>query len=145
MIWAGDFNRHHPLWDRDEDTHLFSRPALRAAENLIGLLAEHNMEMALPKGIPTLEHMCSKRYSRPDNFFCTASFREHVVSCDIDPAHRPACTDHLPIATHISLPQSRCRRENVFSWVSPDVTLVGLFQLFVGRYTITVCFTKSPR
>ena len=39
----------------------------------------------------------------------------------------------------------RCRRENVFSWVSPDVTLVGLFQLFVGRYTITVCFTKSPR
>jgi len=26
----------------------------------------------------------------------------------------------------------RCRRENVFSWVSPDVTLVGLFQLFVG-------------
>ena len=25
-----------------------------------------------------------------------------------------------------------CRRENVFSWVSPDVTLVGLFQLFVG-------------
>ena len=26
----------------------------------------------------------------------------------------------------------RCQRENVFSWVSPDVTLVGLFQLFVG-------------
>ena len=20
MIWAGDFNRHHPMWDRDEDT-----------------------------------------------------------------------------------------------------------------------------
>ena len=25
MIWAGDFNRHHPLWDRDEDIHLFTR------------------------------------------------------------------------------------------------------------------------
>jgi exonuclease III len=24
MIWAGDFNRHHPMWDRDEDTHLFT-------------------------------------------------------------------------------------------------------------------------
>ena len=24
MIWAGDFNRHHPLWDRNEDTHLFT-------------------------------------------------------------------------------------------------------------------------
>jgi hypothetical protein len=21
MIWAGDFNRHHPLWDDDRDTH----------------------------------------------------------------------------------------------------------------------------
>jgi endonuclease/exonuclease/phosphatase family metal-dependent hydrolase len=20
MLWAGDFNRHHPLWDNDEDT-----------------------------------------------------------------------------------------------------------------------------
>jgi len=27
MIWAGDFNRHHPLWDRDEDTHLFTGEA----------------------------------------------------------------------------------------------------------------------
>ena len=28
MIWAGDFNRHHPLWDRDEDVHLFTRQAI---------------------------------------------------------------------------------------------------------------------
>ena len=26
-----------------------------------------------------------------------------------------------------------CRREIVFSWVSPDLMLVGLFQLFVGK------------
>ena len=24
MIWAGDFNRHHPLWDDDKDVHLFT-------------------------------------------------------------------------------------------------------------------------
>jgi hypothetical protein len=24
MIWAGDFNRHHPLWDDDRDVHLFT-------------------------------------------------------------------------------------------------------------------------
>jgi hypothetical protein len=24
MIWAGDFNGHHPMWDRDEDTRLFT-------------------------------------------------------------------------------------------------------------------------
>ena len=54
MIWAEDFNRHHPLWDRDEDTHLFTRQAQRVAEKLIDILAKYDMTMALPKGIPTL-------------------------------------------------------------------------------------------
>jgi hypothetical protein len=35
MIWAGDFKRHHPLWDRDEDIHLFTAQATKMAENLI--------------------------------------------------------------------------------------------------------------
>ena len=60
MIWAGDFNRHHPLWDRDEDIHLFTGQATRDAEGLIRLLADYNMQMALPKGVPTLQHMRSK-------------------------------------------------------------------------------------
>ena len=29
MIWAGDFNRHHPLWDDNSDNHLFTNQALR--------------------------------------------------------------------------------------------------------------------
>jgi hypothetical protein len=32
MVLAGDFNRHHPLWDNDEDTHLFTQQATRQAE-----------------------------------------------------------------------------------------------------------------
>jgi len=71
MVWAGDFNRHHPLWDDDEDDHLFTRQALRDAEGLIRMLADYEMEMILPKGVPTLQHMVTKRYSRPDNFFST--------------------------------------------------------------------------
>ena len=63
MLWAGDFNRHHPLWDDDEDIHLFTRQALRDAEGLIGLLADYEMQMVLPKGVPTLKHMVTKRYS----------------------------------------------------------------------------------
>ncbi len=60
MMWCGDFNRHHPLWDRDEDVHLFTSEALNAADNLIKLLADHGMEMTLQKGVPTLQHMRSK-------------------------------------------------------------------------------------
>lgn len=28
MLWCRDFNRHHPLWDREEDTHLFTADAI---------------------------------------------------------------------------------------------------------------------
>ena len=61
MIWAGDFNRHHPLWDDDKDTHLFTSTALRNAEGIISLIAEYDMVMPLPKGIPTLRHMRTKK------------------------------------------------------------------------------------
>ena len=105
MIWAGDFNRHHPLWDRDEDIHLFTRQATRDAEGLISLLADYEMEMVLPKGVPTLQHMRSKRYSRPDNVFSTPGLQEMVSSCEVDASLRPASTDHFPIVTKILLPQ----------------------------------------
>jgi exonuclease III len=107
MIWAGDFNRHHPLWDRDEDTHLFTTQTQRTAERLINLMAEHEMDMLLPKGIPTLEHMVTKRYSRPDNVFASPGVQEMVVKCDVVPTMRPPHTDHFPIATILSLPQGR--------------------------------------
>ena len=107
MIWAGDFNRHHPLWDRDEDVHLFTTQATERAEDLIGLLATYDMAMALPKGIPTLQHMVTGRYSRPDNVFSTPGLTEHITRCEVDPTIRPPSTDHFPIITHILLPQER--------------------------------------
>jgi len=84
MIWAGDFNRHHPMWDRDEDTRLFTAPSQRTAEKLISLLADHNMVMPLPKGTPTLQHMVTKLFSRPDNFFCSEEMQEMVTKCDVN-------------------------------------------------------------
>ena len=107
MIWAGDFNRHHPLWDDDKDIHLFTRQALRNAEGIIELLADYDMVMALPKGIPTLQHMRSKRYSRPDNFFCNTALQPYITKCEVTPQYRPASTDHFPIETTIDLPQTR--------------------------------------
>ena len=63
------------------------------------------MVMALPKGIPTLQHMQSKRYSRPDNMFCTTALSELVYKCEVKPELRPTLTDHFPIETLILLPQ----------------------------------------
>jgi len=120
MIWAGDFNRHHPLWDRSEDTHLFTREAITAANGLIDLLDEYGMEMALPKGIPTLQHMRSKRYSRPDNVFCTQPIMDHITRCEVDTRIRPPCTDHFPIATTISLPQHRIEEPPSYDFRNMD-------------------------
>ena len=107
LVCAGDFNRHHPLWDRDEDTHLFTPQAIEGAEAVISLLADYELELFLPKGIPTLQHMVSKNYSRPDNFFGSATLRSYVDKCSTDPARQPTCTDHFPIVTTLSLPQKR--------------------------------------
>ena len=107
MLWAGDFNRHHPLWDRDEDTHLFTQQATRQAEGLIDLLAIYDLTMALPKEIPTLQHMVTKIYSRPDNVFNMAGLLELITRCKVDPSLRPTSTDHFRIVTNISIPQER--------------------------------------
>ena len=107
MIWAGDFNRHHPLWDNDEDIHLFMQQADRFAQGLIGLLATYDMDMALPKGVPTLQHMVTRRYSRPDNLFNTTGLSGFITKCEVDPTLRPTSTDHFPIVTNIYLPQER--------------------------------------
>ena len=120
MIWAGDFNRHHPLWDRDEDVHLFTRQATRDAEGLIRLLADHEMQMLLPKGIPTLQHMRSKRYSRPNNVFSTPGIEDLVISCEVDASIRPTATDHFPVITHILLPQERINSPPSFNYRVTD-------------------------
>ena len=69
--WGSDFNWHHPMWDKDEDTHLFTAKALEDVGELINLLMDQEVVIPLPKGISTLKHMVTKWLSRPDNVFCT--------------------------------------------------------------------------
>ena len=54
MIWAGDFNHHHMLWDEERNVHLFTTHNLNAAQTLIDLLADYSMTMILPRNFPTL-------------------------------------------------------------------------------------------
>jgi hypothetical protein len=84
MIWGGDFNRHHPLWDRDEDEHLFTAQAMRDANFLIEMVANKGMEMALLKGKVTLRHMVTNLYSRPDNVWWSAEIIPLVIRCEVD-------------------------------------------------------------
>ena len=103
MIWLGDFNRHHPLWDDSSNSHLFTSSALTAAQKLIDLLADYGLIQILPRNKPTLQSSSSKNWTRPDNTFCTEHTCSALMSCDTDPGRRGPNTDHLPILTHFDL------------------------------------------
>lgn len=107
MIWAGDFNLHHPLWDEERNAHLFTNKALEDAQTLIDLMGDYDMVMALPKDIPTLQSMATKNWTRPDNIFCSDSMADDVMTCDTDHRSRGPGTDHLPILTNIDIPLVR--------------------------------------
>ncbi len=120
MIWAGDFNRHHSLWDKNEDTHLFMRKATDAANDFIDILGEFELEMALPKDTPTLQHMLTKKCSRPDNVFCTQQLSEQLIRCEVDARLRPPATDHFPIVTRFLIPQNRISETPVYDFRNVD-------------------------
>jgi len=107
VIWCGDFNMHHPLWDRDEDHRLFTQAADRRARKLISLVADENMKMTLPKGLPTIRHYTTGNFTRPDNVWSTVDINDRTVRCDVDLTSQPTGTDHYPIVTIIEMPQQR--------------------------------------
>ena len=63
MFWLGDFNRHHPLWDEERNSHLFTRSVLDDAQKLLDLLADYGMTQALPKDLPTLQSSSSGNWT----------------------------------------------------------------------------------
>jgi len=102
-IWLGDFNRHHPMWDSAKNSRLFTRAALTEAQELISILADYDMTMALPEGIPTIRNSRGG-FTRPDNVFISNDIAGWVTKCMTVPEDRPPQADHFPIFTEIDLP-----------------------------------------
>lgn len=51
MLWMGDFNRHHPLWEDMRNRHLFN---YTTSQPLIDMIADYGLLQILSKNIPTL-------------------------------------------------------------------------------------------
>jgi len=112
-IWAGDYNRHHSLWDEERNFHLFTQSNLDAAQPLLDLIARHRMKMALAEGIPTLKALATGNLMRVDNVFCLEALLDHVISCVTVPEDRPPKTDHFPIRSII---HAMVHRSKFKSW-----------------------------
>ncbi|KAG9221604.1 hypothetical protein CCMSSC00406_0006763 [Pleurotus cornucopiae] len=102
MIWAGDFNRHHPMWDETRNHHLFTPHNIAAAERLIDLTDRFGMVMRLKKDIPTLRAMNTKNYTRVDNVWCSEAIQGMFVKCDTVPEKQPPKTDHFPVVSQLA-------------------------------------------
>jgi len=72
MIWLGDFNLHHPMWDKARNAHLFTRENLEKSQSLIDAVTELDLQMVLPKDTPMLRALSSGNYTRPDNVFISS-------------------------------------------------------------------------
>ena len=89
VIWLGDFNRHHPIWDEVRNAHLFTKVALEAAQPLLNMISNYDMHMALAKDIPMLEACATKNHTRVDNMFCSEELQDRFILCGTYPQWRP--------------------------------------------------------
>jgi exonuclease III len=103
IMWLGDFNRHHLLWDNPEDMRLFTNEASKAAEKLIDTVTDMGLDLALPSRLLTHEHSVTKWWTRLDQVFLSAHSAKMLISCDTLPEERGVNTDHLPVLTELRL------------------------------------------
>ncbi|QRV80135.1 Reverse transcriptase from transposon X-element protein [Ceratobasidium sp. AG-Ba] len=111
VILLGDFNRHHPYWDELRNEHLFTDARLEAAEKLLELVADNDLVMTLPGGMPTHELFTTQNPSRLDNVFVSSRLEDDVDLCTALRAPRISATDHYSIHTVINIACERAKTE----------------------------------
>ena len=104
ILWLGDFNQHHPMWEDDSNECLFEPEEFIAP--LINLLYKCHMVLVLPKGIPTLQTPAGN-WTRPNNVWHSNTPEDPIQQCDTVPAIYPPLVDHLPVITILDLPLPR--------------------------------------
>ena len=104
MLWLGNFNRHHPLWESADNHHLNSSE--EDLQVMLDLIRDHGMSMALPSGIPTYKSAIHS-WTRPDNVWLSHQALNLLISCNTKPSIRPINADHLPIITCLDMPVPR--------------------------------------
>ena len=93
------------MWENEENDRLFTHQNLNEASILTDLLADHDMQMVLPHGIPTIRNSVGN-LTRPDNVFASAQLINWITKCDTEPDDQPPTADHFPISTHLDFPVS---------------------------------------
>ena len=116
MIWLGDFNRHHPGWDEEQNNHLFTRANLDEAQVLIDAASSYDLVMALPKGILTLAAMAMGKLTITDNVFMSFELQQNLTRWVTVPEDWLAKSNHFPINTTIEVVTKRMAPELKYNY-----------------------------
>jgi hypothetical protein len=112
---------HHHLWEEPRNIHLCSsQEAQDMAQHIIELMANFDLQMALPRDKLTLQFMSTRNWTRPDNIFCTIHMLEAFTTCDTAPQRCPPCTDHVPIYSTIDLNIPQATNSTTFNYHDVD-------------------------
>ena len=117
VVWLGNFNRHHPMWEDDVNDQLFNMED--NITPLINLLYKYDIVLALPKGIPTLQTSAGN-WTRPDSMWRNSTSADPVLRCNTVPAIRPPLADHLPLITILDLPFPRSSTDSSLNFREAD-------------------------
>lgn len=132
VLWLGDFNHHHPMWEDDSDEHLFEPEEYIVP--LVDLLYKNDMLLTLPKGIPTLQTPAGN-WTRQDNVRHNNTTDNPIVFWNTVPAIHPPLVDHMPIITILNLPLPRSSAVKSLDFRNADWPLINanLSQQFKAR------------
>jgi len=78
------------------------RANLKKAQYLINTATDLDLQMALPKGIPSLCTLSTSNYTRPDNVLVSSSLANAVMHCNTMPEEWPMRLDHMAIITQLN-------------------------------------------
>lgn len=147
LVLLGDFNAHHHLWEEARNTHLCTLPeAQETAQQIIELMADHDLQMALPRDKPTLQSTSSGNWTRPDNVFCTTHTLDSFTLCDTAPRRHPPCTDHVPIYSTLDLPIPRASTTITFNFQDVDWDeFHGTLRMNLAKFPEPVTITSEEQ
>ncbi|GAA5962079.1 hypothetical protein JCM10213_003700, partial [Rhodosporidiobolus nylandii] len=91
LLLAGDFNLHHPLWERERT----SAPS-PAAETLVSTLNDASLSPLLPPGTTTFYGHNGTAEGCNNLVFASEGLAERLVSCGVD-KELVSGSDHLPL------------------------------------------------
>ena len=100
---GGRLQPSSPSLGKGKNGHLFTGGNLERAQILIDVLAQLDLQMALPKDIPTLQALVTGNHKRLDNAFVSSRITGYITKCTTLPDERPARLDHILVITEIDI------------------------------------------